>query len=88
MVDQIGIAAGKIWDYLSLNEKATINKLAGALDEPERVILMGIGWLAREDKVEFTTEGRFNYVVLNAGEPSVDAIHGESQTSSQAAANS
>ena len=65
MVNRIGIAAGKIWTYLDANEKATINKLAGTLDEPERVILMGIGWLAREDKVSFTTEGRFNYVVLN-----------------------
>jgi hypothetical protein len=73
MIDRIGIASGKIWSYLNQNEKATINKLAGALDAPERVILMGIGWLAREDKVTFTTEGRFNYVVLNVGESSIAA---------------
>ena len=70
MVNRIGIAAGKIWTYLDENKKATVNKLAGTLDEPERVILMGIGWLAREDKVSFTTEGRLNYVVLNTGKPS------------------
>ena len=64
MVDQIGTTAGKIWRYLDENGKATINKVIRELDEPERVILMGIGWLAREDNLVFSTRGRYNYIVL------------------------
>ncbi len=64
MIDQIGTAAGEIWRYLNENGKATINSLSRELSESERMIQMGIGWLAREDKLTFSKEGRFHYIAL------------------------
>jgi hypothetical protein len=48
MIDQIGTTAGKIWFYLNENGETTISKLCRGLNETDRTILMGIGWLARE----------------------------------------
>jgi hypothetical protein len=64
MVDQIGTVAGKIWAYLNENNEATVSKLVNELDETERIVVMGIGWLAREEQLVFTTKGRFNYISL------------------------
>ena len=50
---EIGTAAGSIWRYLSDNGPVAISKLSKDLDEPKDTILQGIGWLAREGKVEF-----------------------------------
>ena len=65
MTEQIGNTAGRIWSYLNSNGECTISKLADELDETERAVLMGIGWLAREDKLHFSKQGRANYVTLN-----------------------
>ena len=64
MKDQIGSIAGKIWDYLSANGKTAISTLVRDLNETERMVSMGLGWLAREDKIELTQEGRASYVAL------------------------
>ena len=64
MMDQIGTTAGKIWRYLNENGKATINRLNRELSESERMIQMGIGWLAQEGKLTFSKEGRFHYIAL------------------------
>ncbi len=69
MIDEIGNTAGKIWSYLSKNGEATINKLSQEVGEPERAILMGIGWLAREDKLAFISKGRFKYIALKDAQP-------------------
>ena len=68
MINQVGKVAGRIWCYLEENGKATVSKLTRELNESERTILMGIGWLAREDKLTFSTEGRFNYIALKDSE--------------------
>lgn len=65
MTEQIGNTAGRIWSYLNSNGKSTVSKLADELDENERAVLMGIGWLAREDKLAFSKQGRANYITLN-----------------------
>lgn len=69
MIEQIGTTAGKIWSYLDTNEKATISKLSQELAESDRAILMGIGWLAREDKLAFSTQGRTTYITLKTSPP-------------------
>ena len=68
MIDEIGTAAGEIWDYLNENGETTISKLTRELDQPERTILMGIGWLARESNIGFSTQGRFTYIALKGSE--------------------
>ena len=64
MIDQIGATAGEIWRHLNKNSEATIRQPVRTLDESERMVLMGIGWLAREDQLSFSTRGRSRYVSL------------------------
>lgn len=49
----IGSAAGKVWHFLNDNGPATLAKLAKELKEPRETVLQGIGWLAREGKIEY-----------------------------------
>ncbi|MGA2613828.1 MAG: winged helix-turn-helix domain-containing protein [Spirochaetia bacterium] len=55
MVNEIGEAAGEIWETLVDENKAvTINQLKKKTKLPEDLLCMGIGWLAREDKLLFS----------------------------------
>jgi len=55
MVNEIGEAAGEIWETLVDENKAvTINQLKKKTKLPEDLLCMGIGWLAREDKLQFS----------------------------------
>ena len=64
MLDNIGNIAGTIWHYLEENDEATITKLTRELRETERTILMGIGWLAREGKLDFEKRKQGTYITL------------------------
>lgn len=59
-VDQIGIAAGQIWSYLAENGPSSLNKLTRSLEISRELAMQAVGWLAREDKLDFqqTTRGR------------------------------
>ncbi|MFV0446272.1 MAG: winged helix-turn-helix domain-containing protein [Planctomycetaceae bacterium] len=50
---EIGSCAGDIWQYLNQHGPAAIAKLVKDLEQPRETILQGIGWLAREGKIEF-----------------------------------
>ena len=54
----IGHAAGEIWGLLSSNGAQTLAAIKKSVDAPSDVVLAAIGWLAREDKLDFTTSGR------------------------------
>ena len=56
MDTQIGEAAGQIWHYLAKHGEATLPQLQRGTTLPERLLLMGVGWLAREDKLGFVQE--------------------------------
>lgn len=56
--EQIGRAAGEIWQALNQNGSQTITALKKSLDAPGDVVPLAIGWLAREGKLEFSTSGR------------------------------
>ena len=51
MITEIGIAAGEIWHYLDQHKTSTLTELAKGTDKDRNVILMSIGWLAREGHV-------------------------------------
>jgi hypothetical protein len=56
--EQIGHVAGDVWRVLDKQggqNLAALKKTTGASNE---LVLAAIGWLAREDKLEFTTSGR------------------------------
>jgi hypothetical protein len=63
-VDSIGLVAGLVWKYLSTNGSVTLSKLAREIDAPRDLVMQGVGWLAREDKVLFQEGKRSKTVAL------------------------
>ncbi|CDE88133.1 TPA: hypothetical protein CPT81_08345 [Candidatus Gastranaerophilales bacterium HUM_20] len=55
--DQIGYSAGQIYNYLNSNGEATFSKIKKELDLKGNFADLGLGWLAREDKVEISKKG-------------------------------
>lgn len=54
----IGLSAGQIYTYLAENEgQATFTKLKKDLDLKSNFAELGLGWLAREDKIELAKSG-------------------------------
>ncbi len=51
MITEIGIAAGDIWHYLDQHGEVTCTDLIKGIDKPQDIVLMSLGWLAREGHV-------------------------------------
>ena len=49
----IGETAGAIWRHLSEHGPCSVAKLTKDIDLPRDTIMQGLGWLAREDKLEY-----------------------------------
>ena len=64
MQESIVEAAGKIWNYLNENGEVTTKKLQRDLDLNDNFINMGLGWLYREDKVNYSKKGSYTKVSL------------------------
>jgi len=64
MSEIIGIAAGKIWQYLEENEAASVSKITKETALSRNEVQRAIGWLAREGKLNFTMEGRTELLSL------------------------
>lgn len=60
----IGLVAGEIWGFLAEKDPQTLAAIKRAVTAPADVIAAAIGWLAREDKLEFTTSGRTLRIAL------------------------
>lgn len=63
----IGETAGRVWDYLHANEKATLASVEKAAKAPRSTVHMAVGWLAREGKLQFHEEGRTLRLSLREG---------------------
>jgi hypothetical protein len=60
----IGKAAGRIWDILHDNGKASVAQLPKLVGEKDVVTYQALGWLAREGKISYRTEGNRTFVAL------------------------
>ncbi|MCX7805832.1 MAG: winged helix-turn-helix domain-containing protein [Planctomycetota bacterium] len=60
----IGYMAGKIWRYLDAKGETRIRDLPKALVAEREMVCMGIGWLAREAKLDFGKQGGHDTVRL------------------------
>lgn len=56
--EHIGMLAGQIWDTLNKYGPLTPNKLEMMTEATRKDIHFALGWLAREDKINFTGSGR------------------------------
>lgn len=64
MKDKIGETAGKLWKILGEKEDIEISKLAQILKEKEEIVYQALGWLAREDKINYHNKERKTFVSL------------------------
>jgi hypothetical protein len=55
---QIGEVAGEIWGLLASGEGQTLAAIKKSVNASPDLTAAAIGWLAREDKLEFVTNGR------------------------------
>ncbi len=58
MQAEIGNAAGVIWRFLDRHGETTLAKLKQGTKLSDQLLLMGIGWLAKEEKLSFVKAGR------------------------------
>ncbi|QDU93358.1 winged helix-turn-helix domain-containing protein [Lignipirellula cremea] len=60
LLQQIGEAAGNVWQVLQDEGPTSLSKLVKQVDFPRDVVVAAMGWLAREDKlqVDETSRGR------------------------------
>ncbi len=64
MITEIGIAAGDIWHYLDQHKGCTLSQLMRGLDKKRDVVMMSLGWLAREGHVILEEEGQDYKITL------------------------
>ena len=56
--EAIGAAAGQVWSALAEGRGQTLAALKKSVDAPDDHVMLALGWLAREDKLAFDTNGR------------------------------
>lgn len=61
MITQIGIIAGEIWRILEEQEEVRLSKLSEKVERKPDLILMSLGWLAREGHI--LVEGEEDYTI-------------------------
>lgn len=61
---EIGNAAGVIWRYLDRHGETALAKLQQGTELSDRLLFMGLGWLAREGKLRFVKNRRSLQVSL------------------------
>ena len=64
MMETIGQTAGMIWNYLNENGEVSLAKMKKDLDFKGNFAEMGLGWLAREDKINIEKRGAHTKVSL------------------------
>ncbi len=65
MIDDIGKTAGMVWEFLSKQEKpVTLNTLKKEVPTSATLLMMAVGWLAREDKINIDiSDESFSYKI-------------------------
>jgi hypothetical protein len=55
---EIGHVAGDVWGALVRDGTLTVAAIKKTVDAPGDVVMAAIGWLAREEKLAFSSQGR------------------------------
>jgi hypothetical protein len=56
--EQIGVTAGSVWLYLSDKGETSLATLKKEVEGSADLVLAAVGWLAREEKLDFTVSGK------------------------------
>jgi hypothetical protein len=68
MKTKIGEIAGKVWKTLGEREHVNLLRLPMILQEKEEIVYQALGWLAREDKINYITKEGKTFVSLRYAE--------------------
>jgi hypothetical protein len=63
-LDRVGETSGLIWRTLDEQGAMPLSKLLKQIDSPREIVLMSIGWLAREEKIIVEEVGRKRMIDL------------------------
>ncbi len=63
-ITRVGETAGVVWRTLDTAGPMSMAKLVKAAGEPRDVVMLALGWLAREDKIDIEDNGRSRIVRL------------------------
>ncbi len=68
MKDKIGETAGQIWKVLKKKGEVNIAQLPKLVNEKSVVVYQALGWLAREDKIEYQIKAAKTFISLAESE--------------------
>jgi hypothetical protein len=71
MLEDIGKTAGRLWKTLGIEDKVSLSQLPKELNEKDEVVFQALGWLARENKIAYSTKGGKIFVGLSDKERQV-----------------
>lgn len=63
--EKAGITAGKIWETLNGTEGMTLKQLKKESKLVYNDLFLGLGWLAREQKITVTEDGKDLFIKLS-----------------------
>jgi hypothetical protein len=61
---RVGETAGAVWRTLHSGGPLSVAKLVKAAGQPRDTVMLALGWLAREDKINIEEDGRTRIVSL------------------------
>jgi DeoR/GlpR family transcriptional regulator of sugar metabolism len=64
MIEEIGKVAGEIWHLLEERGEISISGVVSEINASQSTVYMGLGWLARENKLDFVKKSRGVFVKL------------------------
>lgn len=65
MKHSIGETAGKLWEKLKTSGEMNMANIPKSMDATAALVNQAIGWLAREDKIEFRMEKGKTFIRLS-----------------------
>ncbi len=68
MKTKIGEMAGRVWKTLGEKEDVAVSRLPQILKEKGEIVYQALGWLAREDKLDFHKRAGKTFVSLSPKE--------------------
>jgi hypothetical protein len=64
MLKETGTNAGIIWQYIDTNGQCSTIELQKRLKMNDKEFFMALGWLSREDKIDFYEKEETEYIFI------------------------
>lgn len=64
MHEVIGEVAGRVWQTIEKKGEMPLTQIAKTVKEKDPMVYQALGWLAREGKIVYRTEGNRTFVSL------------------------